>query len=258
MMSEHTATSAPVAVVTGAASGIGFATLQRLAADGYDLIAADVDPAGLGRGKRAVEALGRSVSTVTVDLADPDAIERHLAPVVAQHEHIDVLVNVAGLGYARTAVETTDEEWDRTIAVNLSAVFKLCRLVLPTMLDAGHGVIVNVASAGAVVGLRSRVAYCASKAGVVGLSRALAADHAGQGLRINAIAPGTVATEWINKILADDPDPVATRRRMEGRQLDGQMGTPEEVAGGIAFLVSDAARFVNGSLFVMDGGFTTV
>lgn len=257
-MSEHTALSAPIAIVTGAASGIGFATARRLAADGYDVIGADIDQAGLDRAKAAAESLGRSMSTVTVDLVDPNSIERDLAPVVAQHGHIAVLVNVAGLGYARTAIQTSDGEWDRTIAVNLSAVFKLCRLVLPTMLDAGHGVIVNVASAGAVVGLRGRVAYCASKAGVVGLSRALAADHAGEGIRINAIAPGTVATEWIDKILEDDPDPVATKRKMEARQLDGQMGTPDEVAGGIAFLVSDAGRFVNGSLFIMDGGFTTV
>ena len=109
-----------------------------------------------------------------------------------------------------------------------------------------------------IVGLKNRVAYCASKAGVAGLTRAICADHAAEGIRINAIAPGTVDSTWIAKILADAPDPVATRKLMEARQLDGRMGTPEEVANGIAFLLSPEGRFVNGSLFVMDAGYTAV
>ena len=137
-------------------------------------------------------------------------------------------------------------------------MFLLCRAVLPGMIRRGHGVIVNTASAGGLVGLRNRVAYCASKAGVIGLTRALAADHAGQGIRVNCIAPGTVDTEWVDRMLADDPDPVATRTMMENRQLDGRLGTPEEVAAGIAFMAGPDGRFFNGSVMVMDAGLTAV
>jgi NAD(P)-dependent dehydrogenase (short-subunit alcohol dehydrogenase family) len=106
------------------------------------------------------------------------------------------------------------------------------------------------------VGVPNRAAYCASKAGVVGLTKAIAVDHAAEGIRAVAVCPGTVATEWIAKILADAPDPVATRQAMEARQLDGRMGTPEEVAAAIAFVCSPEGRFFNGSELVMDGGLT--
>lgn len=114
----------------------------------------------------------------------------------------------------------------------------------------------NVASVAANVGIPRRAAYCASKAGLVGLTRAVAVDHSGRGIRCVAICPGTVATEWIDKILATDPDPGEARRRMEARQLDNRMGTPEEVAAAIVFVASDAGRFINGSALTIDGGMT--
>jgi NAD(P)-dependent dehydrogenase (short-subunit alcohol dehydrogenase family) len=244
-------------LVTGAASGIGRATALRLAGQCAELVLLDRDAAGVAATADAASGDRCAVTALTVDLADAAALESTMADVLRKHE-IDVLVNNAGIGYAATTVDTSTEQWDRTLAVDLTAVFLLCRAVLPGMISRGRGVIVNVASAGGIVGLRQRAAYCAAKAGVIGLTRALAADHAGEGIRVNAIAPGTVASEWIGKILEGEQDPVATRRRMELRQLDGRMGTPEEVAHGIAFLAGPEARFVNGSVFVMDGGFTTV
>ena len=194
---------------------------------------------------------------LVVDLADAERTESVAGEYLRTHD-VGLLVNNAGVGFRANAEETTDEQWDLTLAVNLTAMFRLCRAVLPGMVQRGRGVIINTASAGGLVGLRNRAAYCASKAGVIGLTRALAADHAGQGIRVNCIAPGTVDTEWVGRMLADDPDPQATRRMMENRQLDGRFGTPEEVAGGIAFMAGDEGRFFNGSVMVMDAGLTAV
>ncbi len=242
------------AIVTGAASGIGEATARRLLETGYELVLVDRDADGLDA---LADELGAHCTAFRVDLSNGEFAALELGARIGEGR-VELLVNCAGLGFAATAVETTAEQWETTMAVNLSGTFYMCRLVLPGMLAAGHGVIVNVASAGAVVGLRNRVAYCASKAGILGLTRAVAADHAGQGIRINAICPGTVDSPWIGKILEGHSDPVTTRRLMEQRQLDGRMGTPEEVAEWIAFVAADTGRFMNGASLVIDGGLTAV
>ena len=248
----------PFAIVTGAASGIGFATALRLARAGYVLGLIDMDPGGLERARAAVCEAGRTPLTALLDLRELGAFEQALETFLQEQPSVDLLANVAGVGVAASAIETSDEDWDRIIAVNLSAVFRTCRAVLPYMLAVGAGVIINVSSVAGLVGVGRRAAYCASKAGVIGLTRALAADHAKDGIRVNAVCPGTVATEWIDKILANAEDPVATRQKMAERQLDGRMGTPEEVAAAIAFLASTDGRFFNGAAVVMDGGLTAV
>lgn len=227
-----------LAIVTGASSGIGAATCAQLARDGFRVVSVDVS----------------GTPAFRLDVRDDAAVRSMVAglgPVAA-------LVNVAGIGVAAKLHETTDDDWDRIVGVNLTGMFYLCRAVLPVMVAAGGGTIVNVSSVAGLVGVRERAAYCASKAAVIGLTRSITVDYAGAGIRCNAICPGTVDTEWIGKILADAPDPAAARAAMVARQLDGRMGTPEEIAAGIAFLLSDGARFVNGSAFVMDGGMTAV
>lgn len=248
----------PFAIVTGAGSGIGFATAQRLARDGYVLGLIDIDAQGLERAGAAVRAAHGTALTARLDLREVGAFEQALVTFRQEQPIVDLLANVAGIGVAATVVQTSDEDWDSVIAVNLTAVFRTCRAVLPHMLAVGAGVIINVASVAGLVGVGRRAAYCASKAGVVGLTRALAADHAKDGIRVNAVCPGTVATEWIDKILANAEDPVAARQKMAERQLDGRMGTPEEVAAAIVFLASRDGRFFNGAAVVMDGGLTAV
>ena len=169
----------------------------------------------------------------------------------------EVLVNVAGIGVAATVLETSDEDWNRVLAVNLTGPFLTTRATLPLMLDRGSGVIVNIASVAGQVGLARRAAYCASKAGLVGLTRAIAVDHAHEGIRCVAICPGTVETEWIGKILANAPEPGGRARRRWRR--GSSTGGWERRTRSPPWSPSSPARtgrFINGAALVVDGGMT--
>ena len=247
-----------VVVVTGAGSGIGRSISYRLAADGHAIAGVDIDPSGLVATVEQIVATGGTAQAFPGDIVPPGAFERITADVEAGLGPVAVLCNVAGIGVAAPLLTTSTEDWERIFAVNVSAIFHACKAVLPGMLARGEGIIVNIASVAGVVAVRERAAYTASKSAVLGLTRSIAADYAAQGIRCNAICPGTVETEWIGKILANAPDPVAARAAMSARQLDGRMGSPEEVAEGVAFLVHDRGRFMNGAAMVMDGGLSAV
>ena len=245
-----------VAVVTGAASGIGRATALRLARDGFDVAMVDLDAVGLAATDDQIKDFGGLARAFVVDLCDPLAVGSIVREIAVTSGAPEVLVNVAGIGVAATVLETSDEDWNRVLAVNLTGPFLTTRAILPLMLDRGSGVIVNIASVAGQVGVPRRAAYCASKAGLVGLTKAIAVDHAREGIRSVAICPGTVATEWIGKILANAPDPAAARDAMAARQLDGRIGTPEEIAAMVAFVAGPSCRFINGAALVIDGGMT--
>ena len=247
-----------VALVTGAAAGIGRATAERLAADGFDVALLDVNADTVSRVADGLYRDGhRSMPIVRDLLADRpfhdvvDEVEGRLGP-------IQVLVNNAGTAVRADVPSTSRADWDRVMGLNITATYETCRAVLPGMLARGRGCIVNVASVAGLVGIQNRAAYCASKAAVIGLTRAMAADHARARIRVNAVCPGTVHTDWIDRILSDHPDPVRGRAEMEARQLEGRLGEPSEIAGAIAYLASADASFVNGSAFVIDGGMTAV
>jgi NAD(P)-dependent dehydrogenase (short-subunit alcohol dehydrogenase family) len=245
-----------VAMVTGAASGIGRATAVRLAREGYEVAMMDVDVAGLAKTHTQIQEIGGQAHPFPVDLCDPLAVGSVTREIAVTVGTPTVLVNVAGIGVSASVLETSDEDWNRVLAVNLTGPFLTTRATLPLMLDRGSGVIVNIASVAGQVGLARRAAYCASKAGLVGLTRAVAVDHGREGIRCVAICPGTVETEWIAKILANAPDPVAAREAMAERQLDGRMGSPDEVAAMVAFVAGPDGRFINGAALVLDGGMT--
>jgi NAD(P)-dependent dehydrogenase (short-subunit alcohol dehydrogenase family) len=215
----------------------------------------DLDPAGVEGTVGAIQSSGGQAAGFVGDVRDDAAVVSALGALASQ-ARLWLVANVAGIGVAATVVETTNDQWQRVISVNLTGTFIVCRAALLILLGSGGGVIVDVASVAGLVGIAERAAYCASKAGVIGLTRAIAVDHAAAGFRAVAICPGTVESEWITKILAHHPDPAAARRAMSERQLDGRMGTPDEVAAGIAFIASGDGRFINGSEFVMDGGLT--
>lgn len=246
------------AVVTGAASGIGRATAIHLASAGYRVVIVDIDAEGMAKTLELIEAEGGQGRTFRIDVRDTHELGEMVREIVTTAGSPSLLVNVAGVGVAATVLETSDEDWFRVLEINLTGPFLLTRAILPLMLDRGSGVIINVASVAGVVGLRGRAAYCASKAGLVGLTRAVAADHGADGIRCVAVCPGTVETEWVTKILASETDPEASRERMAMRQLDGRMGTADEIAATIAFIASPSGRFFNGSSVIVDGGMTAV
>lgn len=242
-----------MAVITGAASGIGRAAAYRLIEDGYRLHLIDVDSAGLDATVAEVERRGGTAKAWQLDLMDRERLDE-VALAILDDRAPDLLVNNAGIGVAERIDETSWDTWDRMVGINITAMYRLCHLMIPRMIDNGGGNVINMASVAALVGMFNRAAYCATKGAVLALTRALACDYGSKGIRANAICPGTVSSEWIDKIIANDPDPVERRKQMSARQLDNQMGTPTEIAEGIAFLSGPGGRFVNGSGLVMDGG----
>lgn len=243
-------------IVTGAATGIGLAIVQRLTDDGMSVAMLDLDEGELDKAAAVIEERGGHVTPYVLDVTDGQRVAEVFGDFAQRMGPLDLLVNNAGIGIAADLLETSEEDWARILEVNLTAIYRTCRVALPAMIERGSGVIVNVASVAGVVGVRNRAAYCASKSGVIGLTRAIAVDHAAQGIRANAICPGTVETSWVDRILADTPDADVVRQKMASRQLDGRMGAPEDVAEGVAFLAS--GRFMNGAAMVMDGGMTAV
>ena len=234
------------ALVTGAGSGIGAATARALVADGARVVLADVD--GVAAADVAAE-LGDHAKATALDVRNETAV----AAALAEAGPLDVLVNVAGVGSTTTAPDTSLETWDHVFAVNVTGTFLCCKHAIPAMAEVGTGAIVNVASVAGLVGLRDRAAYCASKGAVIAFTRALALDHAAEGIRINAVAPGTIDTPWVRRLVEEAGESLDALR---GRQLLGRLGTAEEVAESVLYLASDAAAFLTGTILVVDGGLT--
>jgi NAD(P)-dependent dehydrogenase (short-subunit alcohol dehydrogenase family) len=250
--------AASTAIVTGAASGIGRATAHHLAKADYHVALIDIDEPGLHRTRAEILSAGGQAKAFRADVGDAHELGAVVRAVLTTMGSPELLVNVAGIELSATVLDTSDEDWARVIGTNLTGPFLLTRAVLPLMLDRGSGVIVNVASVAGAVGIPARAAYCASKAGLVGLTRAIAADHAGDGIRCVALCPGTVETAWLEGMSEVRPDPDVARELLTARQLDGRPGAPDEVAATIAFIAGPGGRLFNGAAVVVDGGMTAV
>ena len=238
------------ALVTGASSGIGAAVTRRLAREGYAVLAAGRDAART----EAIAAESAGSRPWVGDLADPQACERLVADCLRQFGRLDLLVNNAGIYLPAKAEDTSDDAWNQTLTVNLSTPFYLCRAALPE-LRRTRGSIVNVASNWGLHAGPHAVAYSASKGGLVLLTKALAVDHAAEGIRVNAVCPGDVATPMLFRDAeARGLDREAVLRESAATTRSGRVTTPEEVAGLVAWLASNEAAQVNGTTILMDGG----
>jgi NAD(P)-dependent dehydrogenase (short-subunit alcohol dehydrogenase family) len=240
------------AVVTGGGSGLGQASAVALARAGATVTVADVNDAGGAETVQLIEAAGGDADFVQTDVTQVDEVERMVESAVSRWGRLDCAVNNAGMtGPNGSVADYTLDDWNRTIGLNLTGVFLCLKYEIPAMLQAGGGSIVNMASGAGLVGFAGLPAYVASKHGVVGLTKAAALEYAKQGIRVNAICPGSTRTPMLEGFMGGD----ATIERMMTAGVPlGRLGRPDEIGEAVAWLCSDAASFVIGHAMAVDGG----
>lgn len=247
--------SGKVAVVTGAASGMGRAIAETFAAAGAKVVLADWNEAGGQEAVRAITNEGREAVFFQVDVSQVTQVRELVAFAVGRYGRLDVMVNNAGvalLGQDGPVAEVSEETWEKVININLKGVYLGMKYALPQMVAQGGGVIINTASIAGLVGFPGLAAYCASKGGIIQLTRATALDYAAHNVRVNAICPGVIRTAMTTNLLAD---PEVSRRLQEATPLR-RFGEPVDVAQAALYLASDASAFVTGTVLVIDGGWT--
>jgi 3-oxoacyl-[acyl-carrier protein] reductase len=238
-----------LAVVTGAAAGIGRATAQEFARAGARVALIDVDAAGAEKVARALEQEGARASAHAADLSRTDEIRDVFRRVLEVHGRIDALANVAAIYPRAVLLDVSEAHWDKVMALDLRGVFFCCQEVLRHMFERGSGAIVNVASGAAFRPMPDLIAYCAAKAGLIGMSRVLALEGARRGVRVNVVSPGHTETEGVLSSLPADVREAAARELVSRRWL-----APDEVARAIVYLCSDAASGINGAVLHVNAG----
>jgi len=237
-----------VAVVTGGASGIGAATASQLLTRGARVTVLDRDTEGAPDGTTAIRC----------DITDSDAVDAAMRTVSATFGALDVLINNAGIGAVGDVAQNDDAEWAKVLDVNVISIPRVTRAALPLLRRSANAAIVNTCSAVAVLGVRQRALYSASKGAVLALTLAMAADHAGDRIRVNAVAPGTTETPWVSRLLAGAEDSRAAAEALRKRQPLGRLVSPDEVAAAIAYLASPLAASTTGTVLAVDGGMVNV
>jgi 2-keto-3-deoxy-L-fuconate dehydrogenase len=237
-----------VAIVTGGASGLGAATAALLAERGARVAVLD----------RNTDGVPDTMFAAACDVSDRAQVDAAVTAVAAHYGGIDIVVNNAGIGAAGDIAANDDEEWQRVLDVNVVGIARVTRAALPHLRESTRAAVVNTCSVVAVVGVPNRALYSASKGAVAALTLAMAADHVREGIRVNAVTPGTADTPWVGRLLdaADDPDAAASALR--ARQPMGRLVTAEEVANAIVYLVSPSSSSTTGTLLAVDGGMAGV
>jgi 2-keto-3-deoxy-L-fuconate dehydrogenase len=230
------------AVVTGGGSGIGLAAARLLAARGAQVAVLDLSPGG------------EFAVALKADVTDDASVRAAVGTVAERLGGIDIVVNNAGIGAIGTVADNPDEEWHRVFDVNVVGMVRVARAALPYLRKSAHAVIVNTCSVAATAGLPQRALYSATKGAVLALTLAMAADHIGEGIRVNCVNPGTADTPWVGRLLETADDPAAERAALAARQPMGRLVTAEEVAAAIAYLASPSASAVTGTALSVDGG----
>ena len=243
-----------ICLITGGGSGIGRATCLLFAREGAKVAVADKM---LSAARAVAKEIGANAFAIEVDVAVSASVQAMISATVEHFGRIDVLINNAGYGISGAVTETSEEDWNKLMAVNVNGVFFGCKYAIPVMKKQGGGVIVSTASVVASVGIRDRAAYCASKGAVAALTRAMALDHVGDNIRVNCVAPGTIKSPYFAEIFRKSNRPAELRRDLNARQAMNRMGKPEEIADAFLFLASDESSFCTGSMLTVDGGMTS-
>ncbi len=235
-----------VALVTGGSSGIGKATAEALMTAGATVIVLDVNPDSAPHGSHPFHA----------DVSDRSSVSSAIDSAMEQFGRLDVLISCAGIGAIGTVEANEDSEWARVLSINVTGIARVTAASLKWLRHSPCASIVNVCSIAALNGLPDRALYSASKGGVLSLTFAMATDHVSEGIRVNCVSPGTVATEFVDRLLRNFADPAAERAAMDARQATGRMVTPEEVATAILYLASPRSGSTTGTALDVDGGVT--
>jgi len=248
-----------VAIITGAASGIGKATALRFGKEGARVMCADINGDGAEQTARQIADTGGEAASVKADVAREPEVERMIGETVERWDRLDVLFNNAGIGFGMPVTQVPESEWDRLMDINLKGVYLGCKHAIPKMVAQGGGAIVNTASDAGLRGFSFLSTYCASKGGVVLLTKSLAVEWAAAGIRVNCVCPGVIRTPILDPMLEQSQATLGISEaemwdRMARSHPIGRVGEPEEVAAAVTFLASDDASFITGIALPVDGG----
>jgi len=245
-----------VVAITGAGNGIGQAVASAFVREGASVYGLDIDANGLESTARRLQPGGGRFVGITADVCKPEDIALAIKRVLSEAHRIDVLVNNAGINMAKRIADLEIADWDNVFDTNLTSVYRFSKGFWPTFLAQRSGIIINVSSVMGQVGGISSPAYCATKAGIIMLSRCLAKDGAQYGIRVNSVCPGYIDTPIMERLLQTMTDPVGARQDLVNRMPLGRMGSPEDVAAGILFLASKDAEYISGTELTIDGAVT--
>jgi NAD(P)-dependent dehydrogenase (short-subunit alcohol dehydrogenase family) len=248
-----------VAIITGAASGIGKATALRFGQEGAKVMCADINAEGAEKTARQIADTGGEAASVRANVASEEDVQRMVAETVERWERLDALYNNAGIGFGMPVTQVPESEWDRLIDINLKGVYLGCKHAIPQMVKQGGGAIINTASDAGLRGFSFLSTYCASKGGVVLLTKSLAVEWAQAGIRVNCVCPGVIRTPILDPMIQQSQATLGISEtqmweRMARSHPIGRIGEPEEVAAAVLFLASDEASFITGVALPVDGG----